>query len=247
MRQASSQEGNDEIGTPEALVNLLHEALDTDLFSLDPASGAQPVRIAEEQFTKDDNGLQTSWAVSGSSVYLNPPYSDPTPWLRRLTHFVDPEDDAKLDFGVVVLKADTSTDYFQQYVTQAEALCFPDRRLTFYEPEEDAEMDDPPWPVLIALFGDPPQAIPEALATGCDGLFDQCAIYTTVKPSEIGGQQTLEEILADGGVSVQEALEESPYWAAKPEGGYAADTDWYLDRTRADAIHSAHAETRSRP
>lgn len=246
-RQASSQAGNGEIGTPEALIELLHDALDTELFALDPASGAQPSTISAREFEKKDDGLRTSWNVPGSSVYLNPPYSDPGPWLKRLTHFVQPTDDEKFDFGVALLKADPSTGWFQEHVSKATALCFPDKRLKFYEPETGEQMDAPPWPVVIALFGDPPQAIPESLATGCEpDLFNKCAIYTSVKADSIAGQQTLTELMSDGGVSVEEAMTKSPHWANKPAEGYSSDTRWYLDSSRTDAIHSPHATTRSR-
>lgn len=246
-RQASSQAGNDDIGTPEALIKLLHDALETKRFALDPASGAQPIQIGKTEFDKSDNGLRTSWAVSGSSVYLNPPYSNPEPWLNRLTHFVQPDDEKKLDFGVALLKADPSTHWFQTFICESTVLAFPDRRLAFYNPETGEQMETPPWPVVIALFGDPPQAIPESLSTGCEtGLFDSCAIFTSVEATHIDGQQTLTELLSDGGVSVQEAVSDSPYWAQKPVEGYSADTTWYLNSSRADAIHSPQTATRSR-
>lgn len=247
IQQTSSHRGPNEVGTPKALITMLVDALETTHFGIDPASGSQPIQIAETQLEKEDNGLQTSWAIPGSSVYLNPPYANPSPWLQRLTHFVDPGDETTLDFGVAVLKADPSTSWFADFVSKATALCFPDRRIAFYDPATGEQMDTAPWPVVIAPFGDPPQSIPKTLASGCEtGLFDSCTIFTPVAPTEIRGQQTLTDLLTDGGIPVHEAASKSPYWAEKPPSGYATDQTWYLTTPRQTAIRSPHTQTQSR-
>ncbi len=54
------------------------------------------------------DGLSREW---GSSVFMNPPYSDPLPWCRKA---VEEMKRGKLVVGL--LRGDTSTEWFHEYI-----------------------------------------------------------------------------------------------------------------------------------
>jgi len=71
---------SDECYTPRALFDLLDIEFDLDPASCPPELSAVPAR---RMFTVEDDGLSLPWE---GRVWLNPPYSNPTPWVHR---FID--------------------------------------------------------------------------------------------------------------------------------------------------------------
>jgi len=69
-------------------------------FSTDPCSNARSHIQADESFAleRGQDGLLKAW---GWSVYVNPPYSDPLPWARRLAAHRGP--------WVALVKSDPTT------------------------------------------------------------------------------------------------------------------------------------------
>ncbi|QLH82117.1 hypothetical protein HZS54_11110 [Halosimplex pelagicum] len=108
----NGDDSSDEYGTPRWLIRRLQEALvgsGRTLFDLDPTSGAEPLQIAEMRYTKQDDGLQQPWALPAvNTIYLNPPYSDPEPFLRKLKQIIDPDDPDAPSLGISLTKSDTS-------------------------------------------------------------------------------------------------------------------------------------------
>jgi len=91
------------------------------VFDLDPASppGGVPWIPATRHYSEIDDGLIQPWE---GRVWLNPPYSDPRPWVERLAIHAD---------GVALLPVDTSTGWWHDQVTSAAMLCFVKGRLRF--------------------------------------------------------------------------------------------------------------------
>ena len=68
---------SDECYTPRELFDLLDIEFDLDPASCPPELSAVPARRI---YTVEDDGLSQPWE---GRVWLNPPYSKPTPWVHR--------------------------------------------------------------------------------------------------------------------------------------------------------------------
>lgn len=86
---------------------------------------------AEFHFTDDPcpiggaGGLDREW---GTSVFMNPPYSDPLPWVRKAY-----EESRKGKLVVGLLRGDTSTRWFHHWVLPYAEIRFVKGRLKFSE------------------------------------------------------------------------------------------------------------------
>ncbi len=83
----------------------------------------------EFHFTDDpcpingNGGLDREW---GKSVFMNPPYSNPTPWVKKAY-----EESLKGKVIVGLLRGDTSTRWFHDWVYRKAELRFPKGRIKF--------------------------------------------------------------------------------------------------------------------
>lgn len=194
--EGQNEASSDEYGTPTWLIRRLQNALspnDSELFDLDAASGAEPLQIAEMRYTKEDDALSQPWALpSIDTIYLNPPYSDPSPFLERLKRAVDPGDPDSASLGVSLTKADTSTNWFHSHLTDAQVLCFLDSRLSFHRDGGSESSGSATFPNAIGVFGEPPEQLLETLS-------DLGELYTRVEVETALEQQRLDDLIADGG------------------------------------------------
>jgi phage N-6-adenine-methyltransferase len=140
-------EENNEFATPGKIWRPLARAVDG--FDLDPASGAESVPIADEQFTKEDNGLSKPWF---GDVFLNPPWASngdaaaKETWLQKVRNECQRPEVRRI---VVLLPVDTSTHWFHDYIVDADALCFVGPgRISFEGGDRN-----PSFGLLIAVFG----------------------------------------------------------------------------------------------
>lgn len=180
-------DGSDEYGTPRWLIRRLTA---TGKFDLDATAGAEPFPIARLRYTKEDDALSQPWTRPDiDSIYLNPPYSDPYPFLRRLKHAVDPDDPEAADYAVSLTKSDTSTGWFHDHLTEARVLCFLSSRLSFHGADDDAN-----FPNVIGIFGDPPEHLLETIS-------DLGELYTRVEVNTALEQQRLDDLITDGGAA----------------------------------------------
>lgn len=100
--------------TPLNLIAALGE------FDLDPC-GFVGHQTARELIVLPDDGLVLPWR---GRVWLNPPYSNPLPWIKRLADHQN---------GCALVLASTDTRWFQDYVAvKAAAVLFQRGRPTFY-------------------------------------------------------------------------------------------------------------------
>jgi hypothetical protein len=133
---------SDDWYTPAEVVSWAEKCLggiDTDP-AWSPRSHVRPGR----GFTISEDGLSKPW---DGAVFLNPPYSAPTPWIARASVRHEPT--------LCLIKLDPSTRMWSQHVwPRARAIVFFGRRLEFARP--GALTGAPPWPSCALWYGPPP-------------------------------------------------------------------------------------------
>lgn len=96
-------------------------------FDLDPCSpGPEHWVPAKRVFTKVDDGLAQPWQ---GFVFMNPPFgarNSHVPWLRKFIAHGD---------GIAIVRAYTSSAWFHQWVTKADAILFPRGKTKFIRPD----------------------------------------------------------------------------------------------------------------
>lgn len=95
--------------------------LSTDGFDLDPC-GYDGHNTARKIITLPQDGLKYKWH---GKVWLNPPYSDAEPWLRRLSEH---------GCGVALMFSRTGTSYMQGILRAATCVQFIKGRISFIKP-----------------------------------------------------------------------------------------------------------------
>lgn len=184
---------SDEYGTPPWIIRSLTDVI--GLFDLDPAAGAEPanVTIAKNKFTIADNGLTNSWrSPEYESIFLNPPYSNPSPFLRKLKHAVDPNDPNAATFGIALVKSDTSTGWFHNHLSEATVLAFINQRLKFVGSDRSGTPD---FQNVLAIFGDAPTELLESIS-------EYTQLYTQVQISDEIEQKQLDDLFSEDGGSI---------------------------------------------
>ncbi len=150
--------------TPAQYVDAARAALDGTI-DLDPASSsvANATVKATRFFTREDNGLLKPWGVErrygpldhrGSTVFLNPPYSDyrgqAATWAQKLLN--------EYDLGCVhaaVMLVNATMLYhlpFQELMKRG-AVCLTDHRIRFVSAETGLPQDQPPQPNAFIYIG----------------------------------------------------------------------------------------------
>lgn len=92
----------DNWGTPDWLMNIFEDWFD-------------PCPMKSITLNPDYDGLKEAW---GSKTYVNPPYSNPLPWVEKAI-----EESKKGKIIVMLLKVDTSTRWFAK-LNEAKAKIF---------------------------------------------------------------------------------------------------------------------------
>jgi len=85
-----------------------------------------------------NGGLEREW---GSSTFMNPPYSKPTPWVKKAY-----EQSQKGKTIVGLLRGDTSTRWFHDWVLGKAELRFIKGRIHFND------LKPAPFPSIIAIW-----------------------------------------------------------------------------------------------
>ena len=98
----------------------------------DPASceAAQSVVQAQTWYSKAQDGLQQPWT---GRVWLNPPYSAPTPWVRRAITSYQAGD---ISAALIITNSYTETAWWQELAAVGTMLFFRGR-LQFWHPEKE--------------------------------------------------------------------------------------------------------------
>ena len=119
---------SDEWYTPQEYIDAAKAVMGG--IDLDPASSelAQTVVKADVYLTRFDNGLgQTRWLHQ--RIWLNPPYSNPGPWIEKLVreHQAGPF----CTEAIVLVNNATETSWFQMLLERF-PICLPARRIAFW-------------------------------------------------------------------------------------------------------------------
>jgi hypothetical protein len=160
-------EENDSVATKRELWEPLAERVDG--FDLDPASGCEPTPIATDRYTPKDDGLLQPWY---GTVWLNPPFSEKTQWYKKL---VDEYWNGDIERAVALATVDPSADWFHEWFSTADVLCFLDGRDWYL-----GQGDSPTFSTQVGVWN-PTDDVVEYLHT----------IGTVVEPKDDGKQTTL--------------------------------------------------------
>ncbi len=158
-------EENDAVATKRELWQPFAEALGG--FDLDPAAGCEPTPIADERYTKEDDGLTSPWF---GNVWLNPPFSDKGAWYKRL---VTQYRHGDVDCAVAIAQVGTDADWFQDWFSTADVITFINGRDCYHERGNEN------FASMIGVWNPTPEAIEVARSLG-----------TVVEPMEKDPNQT---------------------------------------------------------
>jgi phage N-6-adenine-methyltransferase len=123
--ETGSGETSDEWWTPPDGLDAPQDVLGT--IDLDPAScpEAQANVRATKYFTKADDGLAQEW---GGRVWLNPPYSNPAPWVKKL---IEEYESGRVSEAILLVNDATDTTWFHEALQACSAICFMRGRIKF--------------------------------------------------------------------------------------------------------------------
>ncbi len=125
--------GNNEWYTPPDFLAAARAVLGG--FDLDPASSEIANRTvgAARIFTAEDDGLSQEWPVG--RIWMNPPYAQPLigDFSKRFAAEI-----RRGSSGIVLVNNATETQWFQTLAQVATAICFPQGRIKFLDPQGNA-------------------------------------------------------------------------------------------------------------
>lgn len=106
-RMPSIISSSDEYYTPKSLLEMVTRCIGP--IDLDPCSNshAMPNVAAYAHYTKEEDGLVQDWH---KTVFLNPPYSKPEPWMRKL---IGEYKAGNVDKAIALFQVHASADWFQ--------------------------------------------------------------------------------------------------------------------------------------
>lgn len=101
-------------------------------FDFDPFSSASAnERVGAAAFyTEDDDALATEWPKV-RSVWMNPPYSSGM-CGKAVTAFLEEYQRGRFDTGIVLVNNATDTLWWDDLMRLADAVCFTDHRISFW-------------------------------------------------------------------------------------------------------------------
>ena len=119
--------------TPPSIIELVIQVLGE--INLDPCADDGRHIPAQEHYTFDDNGLEKPW---WGKVYMNPPYSHPGVWMRKLQLEFET---GNVDEAIALVPAATDTNWLSP-VLKTQPVCFWKGRIKFlgqdYKPKSSA-------------------------------------------------------------------------------------------------------------
>lgn len=125
--------------TPQFVFDAL--GLEFDLDPCSPGAGKSFVPAAKH-YTIEDDGLASEWS---GTVWVNPPYGAQTPkWMRKFRDHGD---------GLALVAARTDVKWFHDYGADADAICFVNGRIKFYQGNLTTQPGSPGTGSMILAYG----------------------------------------------------------------------------------------------
>ncbi|NJO63076.1 MAG: hypothetical protein HC836_34105 [Richelia sp. RM2_1_2] len=119
--------------TPPSIIELVIQVLGE--INLDPCADDGRHIAAAKHYTFDDNGLEQPWC---GKVYMNPPYSHPGVWMKKLQLEFEM---GNVDEAIALVPAATDTNWLSP-VLKTQPVCFWKGRIKFlgqdYQPKSSA-------------------------------------------------------------------------------------------------------------
>lgn len=134
----------DHWNTPAWYVDSVRWVLET--IDLDPCSNAGSVVNARRNVMLPEDGLAIKWS---GRVFVNPPYSDVLPWIKKL--IASPS----VSGAILLAHADVSTKWFQRTRT-AMVVCLHDQRIRFCDADGSEGNARPNLGNITAYWGSDP-------------------------------------------------------------------------------------------
>ena len=126
----SNNSGENEWYTPAEYIDAARDVMGG--IDLDPATSeiANKRVQASAWYSKADDGLQQNWS---GRVWLNPPYAQPL--IRQFAEKMVESISGDVTAAIVLVNNATETGWFYMMADKASAVCFPERRIRFLDPE----------------------------------------------------------------------------------------------------------------
>ena len=135
--QAHSLDSRDEHYTPSWLFEKLNLQFDLDVAS--PTGGVKWIP-ANKHYTELDDGLNQTWF---GRVWMNPPYSNPKPWIERFIQH---------DNGITLVPM-TRGHWFNNLWKSDASFVIPDQKETLFKFVRDNKLTGIFMPVVFIAFG----------------------------------------------------------------------------------------------
>lgn len=116
-------------------------------FTLDPCCRPHTAK-APTFYTKNEDGLTQPWH---GRVWLNPPYSDPGPWLKKA---IEETTSGRAQLVVALVPASTDTRWFHDYVLGRAEVRFRKGRIKFHG-WQNTPIGSPKTPSVFAIYRAP--------------------------------------------------------------------------------------------
>lgn len=97
--------------TPRTLFDSLAKEFPSTL----DAAADDENHLCDQYYTYENSALNKDWAAEHAYIYVNPPYSDIRPWVKKAS-----EESKKGATIVMVLKASPNTEYWHDYIWEPE-------------------------------------------------------------------------------------------------------------------------------
>jgi site-specific DNA-methyltransferase (adenine-specific) len=94
------------------------------------------------------NSLTQDWHRMGTTLWMNPPYSDTGTWVRKAY-----EESKKGCIVVCLIPADVSTGWFHEYVFGKAEIWLLNGRISFINPDKSKKTYGPKFGNLVAIYG----------------------------------------------------------------------------------------------
>ena len=121
--------------TPKNFVDSARNVMGS--IDLDPFSSPAANKIvqAAKFYTEQDDAFQQTWKVRrqyrDKAVWMNPPYSGKL-CKDAVNAFVDHYNAGDFDTGIFLVNNSTETAWFQRALLNCNAVCFPAKRISFW-------------------------------------------------------------------------------------------------------------------